>query len=181
MKQQRIAIYDNLKGFLVIAVVFIHVLMNNSFIQNNDFKVSEYLQGIISSFTMPTFIFISGLFTTKRQTYEDQAEKLVSDFLLPYVIFHLLWWALFSRSLIHVFDSGYHTWYLLCLFCWRIMVIPVSKIRFSILFSIAAALICGFTPAGSMLSISRTICFFRIFWPVTMQTKKRCSNSETAL
>lgn len=163
MEKKRIGRFDNLKGLLVIVVVFIHVMLQRSFIQNREFPICSMIEAIISSCTMPAFCFISGMFTTKKYTREGWAEKLVVNLFVPYVIFNLLWWALFSRSLNTLFNPWYHIWYLLSLFCWRLMVIPFSKIRFSFLFSIAAALICGLTPADRMLSISRTICFFPYF------------------
>ncbi|WP_029201570.1 acyltransferase family protein [Oribacterium sp. NK2B42] len=163
MNQKRISRYDNLKGLLIILVVLVHVMLSRKFIRNNEFPVCLMIESIIESFTMPAFVFVSGMFATKKMTYEGQIEKLVSNLFLPYMIFHLLYWAIFNRALKQVFDSSYHTWYLLSLFCWRLMVKPISKIRFQFLFSIVWSLICGFTPAGQMLSISRTICFFPYF------------------
>ena len=163
MEKKRINRFDNLKGFLIIIVVFVHVMLQRSFIRDREFPICLMIEAIIFSCTMPAFCFISGMFTTKKWTREGWAEKIVVNLFVPYVIFNLLWWALFSRSLNTLFNPWYHLWYLLSLFCWRLMVIPFSKIRFSFLFSIAAALICGFTPADRFLSISRTICFFPYF------------------
>lgn len=160
--RNRITRFDNLKGFLIIMVVFIHALMHKGFVQNNVFPLSTNIEIMINSFAMPTFVFLSGLFTSKR-TQEGYAEKIVFDIFIPFVVFHLLQWAIFSHSLKTVLNPFHHMWYLLSLFFWRLLIVHVSKIRFSLLISIAVALICGFTPADHLLSVSRTICFFPYF------------------
>ena len=87
--RNRITRFDNLKGFLIIMVVFIHALMHNGFVKNNVFPLATNIEIMINSFAMPTFVFLSGLFTSKR-TQEGCAEKIVFDIFIPFVVFHLL-------------------------------------------------------------------------------------------
>ena len=162
MYQKRINRFDNLKGIFIVFVVLFHVLQRSSFIQNDSLTLPDYILSCVGCFLMPAFTFISGLFTSKARRAGDD-EKLVSNILIPFLIAHLLQWVIFSRSLKSVFTPSLSTWYLLSLFFWRILVAPVSRIRFSFFISILVGLVCGFTAANNLLSVSRAVSFFPYF------------------
>ena len=163
MEKKRINRFDNLKGFLIITVVLFHTLQLRMFIRNDELIVPDYILSVLNCFIMPNFIFLSGLFTSKNWAQEKYVEKNVSNLLLPFLIFNLLHWGMFTRSLSSLLTPNYQLWYLLSLFFWRFMVIPIKKLKFSFLFSIVLALICGFTEANKLFSLSRTVCFFPFF------------------
>ena len=162
MQRQRINRFDNLKGMLIIGVVLVHVLSRVQYLKH-ELQLPDYLFSVLVCFIMPAFTFMSGLFSSKKWAQDESIEKIISTIFLPFVVFHLLQWAIFSRQLRDVFYPSYTTWYLLSLFFWRLLVIPFSKLRFSFPLSIIAALICGFTPADDMLEVARTVCFFPFF------------------
>lgn len=162
MEQQRINRFDNLKGTLIILIVFYHTLQLRMFILN-ELTMPDYILSVLNCFLTPSFIFLSGLFTSKHWAQEKYVEKNVSNILLPFLIFQLLHWAMFTRSIPGLLEPRYHLWYLLCLFIWRFMVIPFKKFKFSFLLSIVLALICGFTGANKLFSLSRIVCYFPFF------------------
>lgn len=163
MERQRINRFDNLKGLLIIMIVFYHTLQLRMFIRNDELILPDYILSVLNCFLTPSFIFMSGLFTSKNWAQDKYVEKNVSNLLLPFLFFQLLHWGMFTRSLPGLLEPRYHLWYLLSLFVWRFMVIPFKKFKFSFLLSIVLALLCGFTGANRLFSLSRTVCYFPFF------------------
>lgn len=160
--QERNYRFDNLKGVLIFVIVFVHIIqLFDTSIENNTILFSVYT--LLFSFAMPTFCFISGFFTKTIKTGEKWGRKLVSSTLIPFLIFHFIYWAIFSRNITSLFTPQYALWYLLSLFYWRLLVVPVSRIKFSFIFVICASLLIGVTSADKLLSIQRTISFFPFF------------------
>lgn len=78
----RIPLYDNLKAFGIILVVLGHVTENHA------------LHGVIYSFHMPLFFFISGMLYKRREQY---AARLARSVLWTYLVFAILsfaYWAI---------------------------------------------------------------------------------------
>ena len=152
--------FDNLKGLLIFLVVLGHALVR---LQSDSMMITRYLYSIIYSFHMPALIFISGYFSKNSHKSENYPYNLLKSLLIPFVVFDLLMWVISSRSIDSLFNPEWTLWYLLSLFFWRMLVVPVSKIRFSLAVTLILSICVGFSPATQLLSVSRTVAFFPIF------------------
>ena len=107
--------------------------------------------------TMPAFAFLSGYFSKKGDKCYNCA---MFDFLIPYIIFDGLFVLLFGSSQPNVFSPSFTYWYMLSMFCWKIMTKALQRIRYIIPISIVVALLAGLcADVDNFLSVARTIGF----------------------
>ncbi len=111
--------------------------------------------------TMPAFAFLSGYFSKKGDKSYNSA---VFDFLIPYLLFDSLFVLIYGSSQPNIFSPSFAYWYLLSMFCWKIMAKALQNIRCIIPLSLAAALLCGLcADVGNFMSLGRTISFLPYF------------------
>ncbi len=165
---KRFYLLDNLKFFLVILVIFGHIL--RPFIADNDFIKAMYL--MIYAFHMPLFALISGMFAKTEITYKEirkYAETLLIPFLcfqFLYELFNFLMTGELSNFSIN-FQAYWILWFLLSLFCWKIMFTIYNTFNrtFAIILVFLLPLLFGFSEFdGNFLSISKTFVFFPFFF-----------------
>ena len=157
----RSSYFDNIKGLLIILVVFGHLLedfLNLGFI--------KYLYILIFSFHIPLFVFCSGYFATNINLI-----KIVKRLIFPYVVFQTLYF-FFNRYLMkntgvtyNFTDPAWTLWYLLSLAFWGVLVQFIKEVNIRIiLMAFIIGLLAGFNNSiGSYLSLSRTFVFFPFF------------------
>ena len=85
-EKQRDNRFDNLKGILIILVVFAHILEQNSHYKSEPILANLY--SFIYSFHMPVFVFISGYFTRPITDSEKWGRRMASSILIPFLVFH---------------------------------------------------------------------------------------------
>lgn len=160
--QKRDSSLDSLKFFLIVFVVFGHVL--------EEFGINNTLgcmRAMIYCFHMPTFVFLSGYFSKNVKP-----EKLFSSCLLPYFIFNTVYVFVFAKSF-NILTPKYLYWYPLSLFFWRLLIITVKNKKRLLPVSFVIGLYAGYLPeADRFLSISRTIAFFPFFVAGCMFTEQ---------
>lgn len=154
----RIAYWDNVKGVLILLVVFSHFLYNLQ-----DYGTINTIVDIIYMFHMPAFVFVSGFFSKS-----DNAATPRSLFRLgtAYLIFNAVYMlSAVSRGLAANALMPYNScWYLLALIVWRISARPMAKVRFILPLSVIMALLAGlWTDIDNTLSAARIICFYPYF------------------
>lgn len=161
MPNQRINEIDNIKGFLILLVVFGHIL---EFVT---FKNCEYIYILIYSFHMPAFCFISGYCSNPN----NSIKKVFNRYLFPYLVFQTLY-LLFNHFVLgNSFKLQYTTpywtlWYLLSLFMWNLILMFVKGSNLKVVFAIGVilSLVCGYdTEICKYLSLSRVLGFFPYF------------------
>lgn len=152
--------FDNLKGILIFLVVFAHAL--NKF-QDSSMLVSQCIEAVIYSFHMPALVFIAGYFSKDALKSPHYPLHLVKRVLVPFIVAHVLMWIISSRSVYTLFVPEWTLWFLLCLFFWRMLIFPISRIRFSLPVSIILSLLVGYSPADRLVSLSRMVTFFPFF------------------
>jgi len=153
--------FDNIKGVLIILVVFGHLLedfLNLGFV--------KYLYILIFSFHIPLFVFCSGYFATNINLI-----KIIKRLIFPYVVFQTLYF-FFNRYLMkntgvtyNFTDPAWTLWYLLSFAFWGVLVRFIKEVNIKIiLMAFVIGLLAGFNNSiGSYLSLSRTFVFFPFF------------------
>lgn len=153
---------DNIKGILVLLVVFGHLLE----LVHGGVSKAAYL--VIYSFHMPAFVFVSGYFAS----YD--LKKILKRQIMPYFVWYVIYFAFFGLIFAEgkPFDPStpyWLTWYLMSMVWWS-MSIPIlsfagRKRTLPIIAALCAvAVLWGFCGvSGYWLSIGRTLTFFPFF------------------
>lgn len=160
----RIALFDNIKGILIILVVLGHVAHP----VHNDNPVLSAAFDIIYLFHMPLFVFMSGLFA--KGAY--RGGKLDVDRILSFLVLGfgfqlalaLVNGAALTPARILSFTSA--PWYLVSMACWYALTPALSYLgpRRGLALALAASLLWGMVDLSSgLLAISRTIAFLPCF------------------
>lgn len=153
--------FDNIKGLLIVLVVFGHLL--EDFLSLGFIK---YLYVFIFSFHIPLFVFCSGYFATNINF-----KKIIKRLVFPYIVFQTLYF-FFNRYVLkntgvtyNFTDPAWTLWYLLSLAFWGVIVQFIKKVDIKvILMAFVIGLLAGFNNSiGSYLSLSRTFVFFPFF------------------
>ncbi len=160
MEAKRVAMMDNLRGLLMILVVFGHVL------ERIYFPGNKWLYQAIYAFHMPAMVFLSGLYYKRNNT------KLWRTTFLPYLIFQVIYLAEAAweggKPLVLQFSTpSWILWYMLALVLWNLLtnLIDLKKQgKTALLLSLLCALLAGFeTKIGYYFTLSRVIVFFPFF------------------
>ena len=149
--KQRINYWDNMKGILILLVVFAHFLYQ----LKSDFLIGSITK-YIYMFHMPVFIFISGFFGKSNNT---DLKKYIIKYIYIYIIFNsLMFFAFDGKSLL---EPMFSYWYLIALIVWRIITPYISKNKNSLIFFFFLGIIAGFYPSiNNTFAVSRIICFY---------------------
>ncbi len=159
--KQRDYLFDNYKAFLIILVVVAHFTWVAS--EDNDLLV--VMKWMIFSFCMPAFVFISGYFSRKRDTFYH----LVQQLLIPYLIFEIFYYLLYTIVLkkdttLALLYPKFSLWYLLALFMWRLITPLVKKIPGCIWIAFAIGLAVGASSLDdNYLTLPRMLTFYPFF------------------
>lgn len=163
--EKRDAYFDNAKLFLMILVVFGHLLQPLA----DDHPLYNDLYYFIFTFHMPAFILISGYFT---KSGPKPIMNLVKKLLVPYLFFQLLYsgyYTLIGLQDSFSFDLGipqWSLWFLLSLFCWNVLLHLTNyfSVKRILLASVVVALLVGYFPIfDRYLALQRTLTFFPYF------------------
>jgi len=159
-------LFDNAKVILITFVVFGHLI--EGLIDNSFFK-TIYL--IIYSFHMPAFVLISGSLARKEiniLSFSKDINKTLIPFLSFTFLYELLYFILNGEVSSYLLELKPHwvLWYLLSLFCWKILLPILMLFKYPIIISICLSALAGYVDSigtNSALSLSRTIYFLPFF------------------
>lgn len=158
---KRIAVFDNIKFFLIVLMVYGHLA-------NIGCKIPWPVYKIIYSFHMPLFVFMSGYFTKK---YDIKYGRTLWNLFLLYAFFCLISWAVNilvyqKPAFTSIFRTPFALWYILCLIYWKTIIhfTPefILRSRWFIITSIGASIL----PILIFLdyfSLARCLSFFPFF------------------
>jgi fucose 4-O-acetylase-like acetyltransferase len=153
--------FDNVKGALILMVVLGHLVWP---LPASD-RCNQTLYSFLYLFHMPMFAVISGYFS-RAEASRRYLARSAARLLGPYAVFQtiqlLICWkyGLQLRPL----DGLCGLWYLLSLFCWRLMLPLFARRRGAFLVAILIALSCGYVEwIGLAGSLSRTLVLFPYF------------------
>lgn len=162
-EKKRDYLFDNIRGLLIILVVFGHSIRPRT-----DNMILDGIYTFIYIFHMPAFIFISGYFCKNVQKSHDTAIK---TFLVPFLVLNFLSYLLnmgLGSNLyffnINIFDAQWGLWFLLSMFLWRFFLKEFIQIKHILIVSVLIGLFTGlFKGFGAYLSIGRMFAFLPFF------------------
>lgn len=158
-EEKRVKFWDNIKGILIVLVVFGHFLYE---FRSN--LTLELVTKVIYLFHMPAFVFLSGYFSKSENARKN--EKLFR-FLFYYTvgnIFFMWFSAVMYRTTFNLLVPYYSYWYLIALVVWRKGANYITNPKSILPLSIIASLLIGLFPeVDNTLALSRILCFFPFF------------------
>ena len=173
---KRDSYWDSLKFVLIFLVVFVHSIAS----YRPTGGVNQPLSNFLLTFLMPTFIFVSGMFSQMRDKgkYKSGILRIFETFVVLQtikvgmtIIPGLIHDTITPKSIIAtILTPQFGSWYLLCLTYWRLMVffLPEKFLRQNSAIIVSScffiSLLGGFIPVGNMLALQRTMCFLPFFF-----------------
>lgn len=153
--KNRVAYWDNLKGFLILTVVFAHFLWG--------FQTKHPLFNVavdcIYLFHMPAFVFVSGYFGKGNRSPSAEA---VIRLLFLYFVFDGVMKLLFGYTSLLVPWRSH--WYLLAVATWRVSARYLAKIPGIQLILLAISVFAGFFPSiNHTFSAARILAFYPFY------------------
>ena len=158
-KNLRSAYWDNIKGFLIILVVFAHCLFD---LQSR--PLNNFLVDAIYMFHMPAFVFASGYFSKSEHSRSlFPMMNLLVAFILLNGFFILR--GVFSAGGVPSLVAPYFSaWYLLALIVWRLTVPLLERVRNVLPLLIMFSLVAGFwTDINMTFAAVKIVVFFPYF------------------
>lgn len=167
MSTTRSNYFDNAKFILILLVVFGHSITS----LKSDHHLVSSLYTFIFIFHMPAFILISGYFS-KHFNKPGYAKKIFKKTIVPYLIFQAIYSYFYYATgyektfSIHLLSPHWTLWFLISLLCWKLMIIYFSRLgKYGFPIAVIIGIVAGcFNQIGELLSISRTLVFFPIFY-----------------
>jgi len=155
---------DNVKVVATFLVVIGHGLALNS--SKDGLALAGF--NFLYFFHMPLFVIVSGWLTKKSTLGLEGLLRSAAQLLVPYVIFQFVYAGVFALAgsdyALRTVFPGFGLWYLLSLFCWRLLLPWFTTSRYAMPVAIAVALLAGYTDEiGKAFSFSRTLVLFPAF------------------
>lgn len=168
MKGSRIPLWDNARFGCIVLVVMGHAIQRQTL--DSDNALTLYL--FIYAFHMPAFAIISGYFSKASPPGTRQMRRILTDFVLPYVIFEAIW------GLVQFIVEGYPAfnptepswtlWFLLALAIFRLVLPYLVLLRWPLAWAVLLSVGVGYLAnVDSTFSLSRAIGilpFFVLGW-----------------
>ncbi|WP_323743512.1 acyltransferase family protein [Agreia pratensis] len=164
----RLPLWDNARYLAITLVVIGHAILR--LIDASDTSYSVYL--VIYAFHVPVFVLVSGYFAKSSPPGAKQLKRLVTDLVLPYLIFETIWtlvrWAVVGTLNLDLAQPSWTLWFILSLIAWRIALPYLAQLRYPLLISIVVSVWAGYLGAiTSEFAVSRTLGllpFFVLGW-----------------
>lgn len=165
--KEREYLFDNLKGLLIIFVVFGHLIEDFSLRDVDGLAGTVY--GLIYVFHMPLFVFISGYFS-KNNNLKRITELIFIYIFCQSIIYplglSLLTGTTYLDNLQSVFLPEFTYWYMLSLVTWRVITPYITTIKHNLFLSFILGALFGLSLTKvdlSYMSIGRSISFYPFF------------------
>lgn len=166
--RRRVPFWDNARYACIVLVVLGHAIQRLSY--DSDIAAALYLT--LYAFHMPAFAIISGYFSKSGSPTKTQMARIVTDILIPYLIFELLWtltkWIVEGQATVNVTQPSWTLWFLLALGIFRLVLPYLALLRWPLLWTVVISIGAGYLPnVDSTFSLSRTLGllpFFALGW-----------------
>ena len=151
-ENKRSAYWDNIKGFLILLVVFAHILFQ---LQDISFTINGIVD-YIYMFHMPVFVFVSGFFG--KSEHSHSFESMIKLIFLYFIFNSIIG---FIYGFTSVIQPMYSYWYLAALIVWRLTAHHIAKFKEINLILLIIAVFVGFYPAvDNTFALARIIGFY---------------------
>ena len=165
---RRVPFWDNARFACIVLVVLGHSLQRLTY--DSDIALGLYL--VIYAFHMPAFAIISGYFSKSGPPTRTQMARVITDILLPYVIFEAVWtltkWLVEGQANPNLTQPSWTLWFLLALGIFRLVLPYLALLKWPLLWTVVISIGAGYLPnLDSTLSLARTLGllpFFTLGW-----------------
>lgn len=166
--RKRTPFWDNARFACIVLVVLGHAIQRLTY--DSDIALGLYL--LIYAFHMPAFAMISGYFSKSDAPNSRQMARVITDILVPYIIFEALWtltqWLVEGSANPNLTQPSWTLWFLLALGIFRLVLPYLALLRWPLLISLFISIGAGYLPnVDSTFSLSRTLGllpFFTLGW-----------------
>ncbi|MFC4139062.1 MULTISPECIES: acyltransferase family protein [unclassified Microbacterium] len=166
--RRRVPFWDNARFACIVLVVLGHGIQR--LIYDSDISYAFYL--LIYAFHMPAFAIISGYFSKASSPTRRQMSRVITDILVPYVIFEGLWaltkWLVEGQADPNLTQPSWTLWFLLALGIFRLVLPYLALLRWPLLWAFLISIGVGYMQnVDSTFSLSRTLglmFFFTLGW-----------------
>jgi fucose 4-O-acetylase-like acetyltransferase len=160
--------WDNARFACIVLVILGHAVQRMTY--DSDAALSLYL--VVYAFHMPAFAVISGYFSKSAPPGRRQMARIVTDILLPYLIFETVWtftkWLVEGSANPNPTKPSWTLWFLLALGIFRLGLPYLALLRWPLLWTVVVSIGAGYLPnIDNTLSLSRTLGllpFFTLGW-----------------
>ncbi|KDA05822.1 fucose 4-O-acetylase [Microbacterium sp. CH12i] len=162
--RRRVPFWDNARYACIVLVVLGHAIQRLTY--DSDIAMAMYLT--IYAFHMPAFAIIAGYFSKSAPPSRRQMARVITDILVPYVIFELLWtltkWLVEGQVDPNLTKPSWTLWFLLALGIFRLVLPYLALLRWPLAWSLLISIGAGYLPnVDSTFSLSRTLGFLPFF------------------
>lgn len=166
--RRRVPFWDNARYACIVLVVLGHAIQRLTY--DSDIALASYLA--LYAFHMPAFAIISGYFSKSGSPTRVQMARVITDILVPYVIFEFLWtltkWLVEGQVDPNLTKPSWTLWFLLALGIFRLILPYLALLRWPLLWTVIISIGVGYLPnVDSTFSLSRTLgllLFFTLGW-----------------
>lgn len=166
--KKRVPFWDNARFACIVLVVLGHAVQRLTY--DSDIALGIYLT--IYAFHMPAFAIISGYFSKGGAPTRRQLARVITDILVPYVIFESLWtltqWLVEGQANPNLTQPSWTLWFLLALGTFRLVLPYLALLRWPLMWTVLISLGVGYLPnIDSTFSLARTLGllpFFTLGW-----------------
>jgi len=166
--KRRVPFWDNARFACIVLVVLGHAIQRLTY--DSDIALGLYL--LVYAFHMPAFALISGYFSKSAAPTRRQMARVITDILVPYVIFEMLWWL--TRSIVegqadpNLTTPSWTLWFLLALGIFRLVLPYLALLRWPLAWTVVISIGAGYLPnIDDTFSLARTLGllpFFTLGW-----------------
>jgi fucose 4-O-acetylase-like acetyltransferase len=168
VSRARIPLWDNARFACVVLVVMGHAIQRQTL--DSDNALSLYL--FVYAFHMPAFAIISGYFSKASPPGTRQMRRILTDLVLPYVIFETIWSVVQAiverRWVFNPTEPSWTLWFLLALAIFRAALPYLVLLRWPLVWAVILSVGVGYlNNVDSTFSLSRAIGilpFFLLGW-----------------
>ena len=162
--RRRVPFWDNARYACIVLVVLGHAIQRLTY----DSSIAMALYLSFYAFHMPAFAIIAGYFSKSTPPTRRQMSRVITDILVPYVIFELLWtltkWLVEGRANPNLTEPSWTLWFLLALGIFRLVLPYLALLRWPLVWSLLISIGVGYLPnVNSTFSLSRTLGFLPFF------------------
>ncbi|MDZ8201785.1 acyltransferase family protein [Microbacterium sp. SSW1-59] len=166
--KRRVPFWDNARFACIVLVVLGHAIQRLTY--DSDIALGLYL--LVYAFHMPAFALISGYFSKSDPPGRRQMVRVVTDIVLPYLVFEGLW--TITKLIVegqadpNITQPSWTLWFLLALAIFRLVLPYLALLRWPLLWTLLISIGAGYLPnIDSTFSLSRTLGllpFFTLGW-----------------